>query len=425
MSRHHVGKSLMSEGFTRFRRLDAAAVRQPIRRGALYAVLIAFVGLTLLGIAELGARLAFRFKHYLSAPVDPHSYALNPYEMVDPREPRNWILRPSTTWSIKDLGGRGAVLSDAQLEKAARQHSIGLDDTIFTVNRDGFKGPELNKAHDKVRVLTLGDSCTFGSLVDRFSYPRTMETRLRMQGADTEVVNGGVKGYTPWNILLRMNDFKELKPEIVTIYAGWNGIYTFEAIGAQRWLQSPLLFEVAWNRLYTKVVGQRNAALAAYQKEKRPDRLSIRLDDSGEYRPGFLEQVELIVREMQSIGSLVVLMTLPGLYSMDEWPNEHALEIGHLPVYTDNPFVLAKVTQRYNDALRKLAARNKLALIDLEDWANRTLKPRDAYFVDSVHLTDEGQQMIGNYVASKLLEWFPNLLSVEGMKERRERTYVR
>ncbi|MGH7232101.1 MAG: SGNH/GDSL hydrolase family protein [Nitrospiraceae bacterium] len=396
-----------------FDRPAAPDVRRPVPKRLFYAVLVAFVGLAILGMAEAGARLAFKFKHYLSGPVDPRSYSLNPYEMVDPKEPRNWILRPSTTWSIKALEGSRAVLSDAQLEKAARQHSIDPDDVIFRVNHDGFKGPELNTAHNKVRILTLGDSCTFGSLVDRFSYPRTIETRLRAQGVDAEVVNGGVKGYTPWNILLRINQFKALKPEIVTIYAGWNGIYTFEAIGEQRWLQSPLLFEIAWSRLYTKMVGQQNAALAAYQKEKKPDRHSVDTDDAGEYKPSFVNQMELIVKEMQTIGSRVALVTLPGLYSMDEWPSEQALKIGHLPVYTDNPFVLARVTQQYNQALRELARTHDVPLIDLEAWAKETFQPVDAYFVDSVHLTDEGQQMIGVFLASKLVKLYPELLRLK------------
>ena len=36
-------------------------------------------------------------------------------------------------------------------------------------------------------------------------------------------------------------------------------------------------------------------------------------------------------------------------------PSPRALEIGHLPTFTDNPFVLARMAERYNEALRALA----------------------------------------------------------------------
>jgi hypothetical protein len=96
------------------------------------------------------------------------------------------------------------------------------------------------------------------------------------------------------------------------------------------------------------------------------------------------------------------LVTLPGLYAMDEEPSDLALQVGHLPTFTDNPYVLAKMSEQYNIALRNLAAQRGLLVIDLEQWSKTALQPRDQYFFDSVHLYEEGQAMIGLYMAQEL-----------------------
>src|SRR5262249_41474378 len=97
------------------------------------------------------------------------------------------------------------------------------------------------------------------------------------------------------------------------------------------------------------------------------------------------------------------LLTLPGLFVMDEEPSPQALKVGHLPVFTDNPYVLAKMSQEYNRRLRHLATSQDLLLADLEEWSRESLTPRDRFFFDSVHLYEDGQSRIGKYLAKQLL----------------------
>jgi len=120
------------------------------------------------------------------------------------------------------------------------------------------------------------------------------------------------------------------------------------------------------------------------------------------WEPAFLAEVETIVDEMESVGSRVSLVTLPGLFVEDREPSDRALEMGHLPEGTDNPFVLARLTERTNDALRSLAKRRGLQIIDLASWSHEALEPRDEYFFDSVHLWEHGQSEIGRHLAGHL-----------------------
>src|SRR5439155_9925612 len=98
-----------------------------------------------------------------------------------------------------------------------------------------------------------------------------------------------------------------------------------DSIRRERWLQSPLLIQSAWKRLYEKAVGKQRAALTAYNKMKHVDMNSEEVKSLKGYEPPFLGDLEKIVREMQGVGAHVVLVTLPGLFATTEWPNEHAL----------------------------------------------------------------------------------------------------
>ena len=75
---------------------------------------------------------------------------------------------------------------------------------------------------------------------------------------------------------------------------------------------------------------------------------------------------------------------------------------GHLPRWTRNAYVMAAITERYNDALRRLAERKDITLLDLEAWADSSLVPRSRFFRDTVHLTEEGQQKLGRFAALEL-----------------------
>src|SRR6185437_52410 len=207
-------------------------------------------------------------------------------------------------------------------------------------NNDGFKGPDIDKTHSKPRILTIGDSCTFGTMFDEYSYPRTLERELN-----------------------RMEEFKALRPEITTIYIGWNALYA-ESFGVEYYLKSVRLFKKAYGKAQEKLFGSTEMALEAYSKPKRVQRDASEVRALDGFQPTFMADMEMIVKEMQSVGSAVVLITLPGLFVMNEEPSQRALKIGHLPIFTDNPYVLAKISTEYNQRLRHLAKSLGLFAVD-------------------------------------------------------------
>jgi lysophospholipase L1-like esterase len=335
---------------------------------------------------------------------------LDPYEIADGKHPGHWRLRPgyrATVLEMLDAKRRaGRVLAVRYFEEEAPRLGLRPDDVAVWINDHGYRGPALDATHSQIRILSLGDSCTFGSpLSQRHGYTRTLERELRQRGFGVEVVNGGVEGYAPADVLVRIDEFRALRPEITTLYIGWNALYTERFLedntGLGRYLVSARLVGRAVDLARARW-GAHRAALAAYERPKRPrrDAAEVRLFD--DYVPSFLPEVERIVVEMQASGSRVVLITIPGLYATDRDPSPRALETGHLPTFTDNPFVLARMAERYNTALRELARRRGLDLVDLDRWSSRELRPPEEHFVDSVHLDERSQERAGIVLADAL-----------------------
>ncbi len=90
------------------------------------------------------------------------------------------------------------------------------------------------KAPHEVRILFVGDSCTFGYLLrPEESYVQAVEERLRAQFHSTpiECINAGVPGYSlfqGWRFLETRG--AELEPDLVVLNFGWN-----EAVSWDGW----------------------------------------------------------------------------------------------------------------------------------------------------------------------------------------------
>jgi hypothetical protein len=338
----------------------------------------------LFGALELGARALYALRTPLLALVGRSPREVNdlaPYKMPDARHPGLWIHRPGFTMTYAELveykRSQGRFVSLESIEATAARHQIRPDDVVLHMNRQGFKGPELDTSRTRPRLVTIGDSCTAGTQLDYFTYSRSLERELARLGVPVEVVNGGVEGYDASDVLFRLDEFRALRPEITTLYIGWNALYREryleDASGAARYLHSVRLFERARDALAAWRDDSGRAAREAYERPKRPARQAMEVALLDGYRPSFLWQVERIVAGMREAGSRVVILTLPGLYALDRDPSARAL-----------------------------ASRQGLTVVDLERWARDTLQPPESHFVDSVHLDELAQREAGVWLAGAL-----------------------
>lgn len=370
-----------------------------VRVRALFA-LVVIAGA--LGAAEIAGRFAYAWLDRSREGTLRLSPFLKPYERPDPLHAGNWVLKPDLALTLADVRAlvraEGLVLAEQALEAGAQAQGVADDAVIFRTNAEGYKGPPLDRSGARPRVLAIGDSCTFGSLFEYSTWPRSAERELAALGVPAEVVNAGVNGYTPANALARLDEFRALDPRVAVVYIGWNALYGDLDVAREPFAIERLVRTIAARiELYGR--SPQEVALEAYQRPKRVDASDAMLARVDEHTPAFLGDVETLARGLADGGAKVVLATLPGLYERDAAPSERALAIGHLPQFTTNPLVVAALADGWNAGLRELAPRVGAALVDLDAWSRTAFQPRDAWFVDSVHLTEQGQVLVGEQIA--------------------------
>lgn len=102
-------------------------------------------------------------------------------------------------------------------------HPSGEFDTAAQLNSLGYRGEEFSveKKQGTTRILTLGDSMTFGwGVGDQDTYPALLEESLRKSGhANVEVINGGyVGGLSPDTFYVYLkNQGMKLKPDMILL----------------------------------------------------------------------------------------------------------------------------------------------------------------------------------------------------------------
>lgn len=357
-------------------------------------------------LAEAGARVAWRFEESIRGSLG--ATALDEWEEMSPDGRDVWFLKRDLTLTLGDLidskilGGRTLAVSELE-DRLANEPR----DTVYLrVNRDGYRGPEIDPTHAKPRIIMTGDSVTFGILAPESSpYPRVVESELAAANLSVEVVNAGVEGYGADQVLMRADEFLALDPQIVTVLIGWNGIVTAPRPepALVRWMDDHLASVRAVRRL-PKLLASRAGTSSDWMTSARAASLDDPdLDVLEDYRPRPTRSVREFTKRMQAAGVDVVLFTLPGLYVMDQQPTERAMSFGFVTPWSNNPYVLARITEIYNDELREVARETGAHLIDLDAWSRDALAPRDEYFFDSVHLTDPGLRLMGQEIARQMV----------------------
>lgn len=107
---------------------------------------------------------------------------------------------------------------------AVREHRLSTDNgsrrVLYSVNRAGFRGEELDATHAALRIVVYGDSFIQGEFSE---LPNTFAERLEQHvaehlGARVEVVNAGVAGYGTDQVLRRMEDsLADVQPDLVLV----------------------------------------------------------------------------------------------------------------------------------------------------------------------------------------------------------------
>ncbi len=308
----------------------------------------------------------------------------------------------------------------------------------WETNSLGFRGKEvdLEKKEGQIRIVCLGGSETFGLFEEEGKeWPSQLRGMLRDQFPRVEVINASVAGLT----LKRKKAYVEkyllpLKPDIMITTQGallpiTDSIRGMESkrlvskVGGRKIKNSleadsstrtpvavlPKLLEIVkgcspgW--LLTHLRTQR-LRRRIRNRERRYLIYEKPMDEVPEnIISEFEEDLTLFIRFLEKNRIAVVFLTYPTLFTPSNKDTHKylLLSIRRLCVELSEDGIIDAST-KFNDAIRKIADREKVALIDNDLLIPKTLE----YFVDYSHYTNKGAEFIAKSIHHFLnrCEWF-------------------
>lgn len=346
-------------------------------------------------VLEVGAHYIIKTKDASPEHIDEN--ILNIYQTIDPQDRTMWLLKPNTSFTMKELID-DKVASNKSLAVNVYKERDSLDEIVLTINSDGFRGPKIRPFKGQKRIVIIGDSCSFG-LLD-YSYPRAIEQNLLQKGFDVEVINTAVEGYKVDNYLKNkklMAKIDSLKPDLILVYLGWNDLYSnSRSLVYKAKLASIELFERTTNIMFKpEVVG--NSPVSRFLL---PDYLfTDQLKYENDYR-------SLLLR-LRSQNSQILILSLPHIINNNSLTSDKAKKVSHYPGYVQlNAKRLLAAKNDHNFMLQKLAAEQEVLFFDLSFWANNSLTPSHEFFVDGVHLNKRGLKEIGKKLSEHIAAYW-------------------
>ncbi len=301
-----------------------------------------------------------------------------------------------------ELDNRDLFAQDPLLFWRLRQ-----DRDTYAVNTHGFRGPwPISKKNEReLRILCLGDSCTFGFGVrHEQAYGPRLENKLQqmLPQRDVSCFLGALPGYSTHQNKIFLREYgAQIKPDVTILYCGvWNdfvpAIGMTDAQRSEPMESGSILHSLRLTALYRKATSKaaasteetREAYKEAFRGGKAPDGRRVPI---AEYRSNLVAMVE----QARALGSHVLCVIPP------------------LPAKTLVEFPIAK---DYRQSTRQTMQENGVAMLEGNDEFATCI---DAYpwpqeeplgFLDWVHPDNLGHEFLAQALQQKLI---PRVTSIQ------------
>lgn len=273
-------------------------------------------------------------------------------------------------------------------------------------NHAGFRGPEFSdkKPAGVYRIIALGDSTTFGVLVDEPStYPRRLETLLRAANPAVEVLNAGVPGTNIYAHRVQLErKLRPLEPDLVVLYVLFNSRPEVEAIrrmtqrgSARNRVQAVLRHSNIYRFARRVLRGGFSAAPHGQQAEITAELSGEATAPGGWVETAFARDLEAMIAQTRAGGAepvLVYHLTLPGI----EAKLAHAAD-------PRRPLPPAEeVNERFRRLTRRICQAHDVLFIDAQPDFMEAKQAGDKLFADDVHFSAPGHELMARLLAERL-----------------------
>ena len=282
----------------------------------------------------------------------------------------------------------------------------------WSLNSFGFRGPEIEYAPSKTRLMVLGASETFGLYESEGQeYPSNLQRELARAGLDVEVINASVAGMALPSMIKYWDSWaSRFRPQFVLLYPSPQFYLDTEPPRAGTGSPEPRPPSGMSSRFLARLKDQAKTSpllrsvrtwWVVHRRTRTWDRTYF---FSSEPALDRLDQFEGDLAELATrvahTGAVPVLVT--HAFKMPrELSRADRAELEYYRVFF--PRALAEAFCPFEDAARtrmmELASRRGWPLID----AARPLSGRRELFADPVHFNDDGSGAMGRLLAGALV----------------------
>jgi len=267
----------------------------------------------------------------------------------------------------------------------------------YRINFLGLRGPDLPPKTDKLRIVAMGNSCTFGwGMTDNEIYVKRLESCLNAisELPPVEVINAGIPGYSSFQGRRFFNsDILELQPDIVLLLFAWNDQWAAAGNIADKDQQMPPPFILDIQNLFSRLRLYRLIKKILLTAIEKPLESQL-IKENTVYRVDvvdFYNNLEVIVESCKREGIIPVLLTSP-IPSLEKY----------YPPWKRSP--MHQYHADYNFHARLLGRNTRVPVIDLAAEFDKYDDLYDDAAYDPIHFNAKGHEVAAETICRYFLE---------------------
>lgn len=262
-----------------------------------------------------------------------------------------------------------------------------IPDTEYT-NGQGFRGEQdvaVENRNDAVRILILGDSCSF---LGRKLYVDFLYDQLAKDYPTTrfEIINASVPGYTSFQGRKIIKRLMQYKPHYACIYFGWNDHWI---------LPSGYSDQFHFDLIHNFKVVQLARITWARLTETRDYRVPL---------DAYQANLTAMVKELKDNNVIPVLIAAPSGYGekgMPKWAFQFYQQ--YYRMTADEIKTIPATHKAYADVAARVSQNFDTVFVDAPKHFNRISSSMRPFFrSDLIHLTEKGQAALADEIYDQM-----------------------